>query len=78
MYQIQNNIPIPDTFTPRNNKYDFHKMGVGDCIERCYEAVEAQRMRVAASNYATRNNKKFTSRKVLKDDKTLFRLWRVA
>tara|TARA_R100000664_G_C2718723_1_gene112917 strand:- start:285 stop:521 length:237 start_codon:yes stop_codon:yes gene_type:complete len=78
MFEINKDIPMPERNTPRNNKYNFHKMGIGDSIDMLYDFEEAQRLRVAASNYGTRNSKKFTSRKVSEDDKTLLRLWRIA
>ncbi len=79
MYEIINNVPIPDISSPRNNKYDLHKMGIGDSFSLPYEEYSVQKVRVAVSNYGSRNSKKFTTRKVLEDDgSSIFRVWRVA
>ena len=79
MYEITDEVPIPDRTTPRNNKYDLHKMGIGDSFSLPYDGEAVQRVRVAVSNYGTRNDKKFTTRKLVVDSgEPVFRVWRVA
>ena len=54
-------------------------MGIGDSFSLPYEEYSVQKVRVAVSNYGSRNSKKFTTRKVLEDDgSSIFRVWRVA
>jgi len=79
MYEITDEVPIPDVSSPRNNKYDLHKMGIGDSFSLPYETDSVQRVRVAVSNYGTRNRKKFTTRKLTDEEgASVFRVWRVA
>lgn len=55
--------PIPLTREPRNNRWNLHLMEVGDSFDIDFEPTEAQRLRVAISNYAKRNNKRFITRR---------------
>ena len=60
---IEEGAAIPE-IVPRNNKYNFHKMDIGQhfTVAEC-EPGDVQRLRVAACNYGKRNNKKFVTRK---------------
>tara|TARA_R110000787_G_scaffold43783_1_gene107253 strand:+ start:31568 stop:31813 length:246 start_codon:yes stop_codon:yes gene_type:complete len=76
---IEKGDPIPE-IEPRNNKYSFHKMKVGEhfTMEE-FTPDDVQRVRVAACNYGRRNDKKFITRTVL-DKKLgeLLKVWREA
>tara|TARA_R100001129_G_scaffold67240_1_gene45788 strand:+ start:377 stop:619 length:243 start_codon:yes stop_codon:yes gene_type:complete len=75
---IEKGEPIPPV-TPRNNKYSFHEMEVGDHFTVVdYEDIDLQRLRTAACNYGRRNDKQFITRKVLEDSVWVFRVWRTA
>tara|TARA_R100001377_G_scaffold78647_1_gene56475 strand:+ start:184 stop:420 length:237 start_codon:yes stop_codon:yes gene_type:complete len=76
MYEINNDIPIPDVRSPRNNKYDLHKMGIGDSFSLPYEDHKVQKVRVAVANYGSRNAKKFVTRKIFENNDELLRVWR--
>lgn len=76
---FEKNIPIPENYDgPRNNKYNYHKMEIGDSYAVVFEPTLVQKMRVALSQYCRRNNKKFTTRKVFEDGMTQFRIWRIS
>jgi hypothetical protein len=72
--EIEHNIPIPPQ-VPRNGKYHFHTIPVDASV--LYE-VDGDHGRAklasAVSQYAKRNGKKFTTRKVNKG----IRVWRIA
>jgi len=73
---VKEGLPIPGIIS-RNNKYNFHRMEVGSCFTvEDYNPLDAQRIRVAASNYGKRNNKKFVTRKIEENGKWKLRLWR--
>ena len=74
---IEEGTPIPEVM-PRNNKYDFHKMSVGQhfTIKDC-EPGDELLMRVAACNYGRRNNKKFVTRKIeIPPNDFMVKIWR--
>jgi|TARA_R110001592_G_scaffold76737_10_gene231475 hypothetical protein len=76
---IEEGYPIPPSI-PRNNKYNLHLMKVGQCftVEE-WDSTGIQRIRVAVSNYAKRNNKKFVTRKIIEENGDWkLRVWREA
>ena len=76
---FEKNVPIPENYDgPRNNKYNYHLMEVGDSFSVLFEPVLAQKMRVALSQYCRRNNKEFTTRKVFEDGMSQLRVWRIS
>ena len=76
---FEKNVPIPENYDgPRNNKYNYHLMEVGDSFSVLFEPVLAQKMRVALSQYSRRNDQKFTTRKLKEDGIFHFRVWRIS
>jgi len=69
-------LPIPE-IVPRNNKYNLHKMQVGQYFTvEDWDSEDVQRLRVAVCNYARRNDKKFVTRKIEEDGDWKLRVWR--
>lgn len=75
--EITKDIPIPELKTPSRNKYDLWKMEVGDSFAIPFNDTDAVKVRTAVSNYGRRNDKKFVTRKVMEDDQTFLRVWRI-
>ena len=59
-YKIEKNLPYPSCPYPRNMKYPWDKMEVGDSFE--VERYELPNATSAGHNYGRRNEKKFSSR----------------
>jgi hypothetical protein len=74
---IQEGQPIPEVIAPRNNKYNLHKMQVGQHFTvEDWDSEDVQRLRVAVCNYGRRNNKKFVTRKIEEGGDWKLRVWR--
>ena len=74
--EFQEGMEIPES-VPRNNKYNLHKMNVGQHFYcENYAPEDIQRLRMAICNYARRNNKKFITRKLEDDQGDKFLVWR--
>ena len=53
---FETGLPVPE-IVPRNNKYNLHKMQVGEYFTmEDWDSEDVQRLRVAVSNYASRND----------------------
>jgi len=73
---FETGLPVPE-IVPRNNKYNLHKMEVGEYFTmEDWDSEDVQRLRVAVSNYARRNDKKFVTRKIEEDGDWKLRVWR--
>lgn len=70
MFQIEKNVPIPNG---RSTKYPFADMKVGDSIT--VAAPDNLRAKIAAHQWARRNNAKFVCR-TQRDG--VMRIWRVS
>ena len=64
---FEKGVPIPEIM-PRNNKYNF-------TVEH-WDSDDIQKLRVALSNYARRNKKKFITRKIEEEGDYKLRVWR--
>ena len=73
---FEKGVPIPEIM-PRNNKYKLHLMKVGENFTVEYwDSDDIQKLRVALSNYARRNKKKFITRKIEEEGDYKLRVWR--
>ena len=73
---FETGLPVPE-IVPRNNKYNLHKMQVGEYFTmEDSDSEDVQRLRVAVSNYARRNDKNFVTRKIEEDGDWKLRVWR--
>jgi|TARA_R110000796_G_scaffold54949_3_gene128307 hypothetical protein len=73
---FEKGVPIPEIM-PRNNKYNLHLMKVGENFTVEYwDSDDIQKLRVALSNYARRNKKKFITRKIEEEGDYKLRVWR--
>ena len=73
---FETGLPVPE-IVPRNNKYNLHKMQVGEYFTmEDWDSEDVQRLRVAVSIYARRNDKKFVTRKIEEDGDWKLRVWR--
>ena len=77
-FVLEEGIPIPK-IVPRNNKYNLHKMTIGQSFTVDeFNPTDIQKLRVAISNYSRRNNKEFTTRKIEENGAYRLRVWRKA
>ncbi len=74
-YQIEQGVKMPLTRAQLEAVYPFAKMAVGDSF--MVPESEYQRVRSAASRYATRHNIKYTTRMIYEKNQALgVRVWR--